>query len=226
RAAGEILARHERIDVLVNNAGVYLTERRLTGDWIEATWSVNHLAPFLLTNLLLPRLKMSAPARIVITASDAHRRARIPFDDLDGAKAYAARSLRGAGYVRYAQSKLANVLFTVELARRLEGSGVTANCFHPGLVATGISREHGGLARVAMKIVDAFSRSPDEGADTLVWLVDSPEVQNVSGAYFAGRRQVEPAVAARDGEVARRLWDVSELQTSCGTPAAGPRSDG
>jgi NAD(P)-dependent dehydrogenase (short-subunit alcohol dehydrogenase family) len=141
RAADEILARHARIDVLVNNAGVYLTSRQLTADWIEMTWAVNHLAPFLLTSLLLERLKQSAPARIVTTASDAHAGASIPFDDLDGAEAYAKRSIAGPGFVRYGQSKLANVLFTAELARRLEGTGVTANCFHPGLVSTGITRD-------------------------------------------------------------------------------------
>jgi len=213
-AAEEVLNRHERIDVLVNNAGVYLTERRLTEDRIEATWAVNHLAAFLLTNLLLGRLKASAPARVVITASDAHRRARLPLDDLAGARAYATRTLRGPGYVRYAQSKLANVLFTAELARRIEGSGVTANCFHPGLVASGISRHHKGVAHAAIKVLDRFSRRPEKGAETLVWLVDSPDVSGVSGAYFVDQSQVSPSEVARDPDLARRLWEVSELQTS------------
>ena len=221
RAADQILARHDRIDMLVNNAGVYLTERTMTEDWIETTWAVNHLAPFLLTNLLLERLKGSAPARIITTASDAHRRAEIPFDDLDGARAYAARSLRGAGYVRYAQTKLANVMFTAELARRLKGSGVTANCFHPGLVASGISREQKGAARVTLKVMDAFSRRPGEGAETLVWLVDSAEVSDMSGAYFADNKQVAPAPAANDRDVAGRLWDLSELQTNSAPAIAG-----
>ena len=221
RAVEEILSRHDRIDVLVNNAGVYLTERRLTEDWIETTWAVNHLAPFLLTNLLLPRLKASAPARIVITASNAHFRAHVPFDDLDGAQAFAARSMRGPGYVRYAQTKLANVLFTAELARRLEGSGVTANCFHPGLVASGISRHQSGIARWTVKALDRFSRQPLQGAETLVWLVDSPEVSGSSGAYFVDKKEVAPAAAAGDRDAAQRLWDVSQLQTNCKPALAG-----
>jgi NAD(P)-dependent dehydrogenase (short-subunit alcohol dehydrogenase family) len=221
RAADEILARHAHVDVLVNNAGVYLTSRQLTTDWIETTWAVNHLAPFLLTSLLLERLKDSAPARIITTASDAHAAASIPFDDLDGSHAYAKRSLAGPGFVRYGQSKLANVLFTAELARRLEGTGVTANCFHPGLVATGITRDLKGAARMTVSVMNAFSRKPREGADTLVWLVDSPEVEGVSGGYFVDRRRIEPAPAACDLEVARRLWDVSVEQTSLS--AAGVR---
>ena len=208
-AAEKILARHPRIDVLVNNAGVYLTTRQLTKDWLETTWAVNHLAPFLLTNLLLERLKASAPARIVNTASDAHIGADIPFDDLDGTKAYATRSLAGPGFVRYGQTKLANVLFTLELARRLEGTGVTANCFHPGLVATGITRELRGPARMTMSVVNAFARKPKQGAETLVWLVESRDVNGVTGGYFVDKKRVEPSPAARDLDIARRLWDVS-----------------
>ena len=211
-AADEVLARHARIDVLVNNAGVYLTKRRLTEDWIETTWAVNHVAPFLLTNLLLDRLKESAPARIITTASDAHAGATIPFDDLDGEFAYARRSIAGPGFVRYGETKLANVLFTAELARRLHGTGVTANCFHPGLVATGITRDLTGPARATMSVVNAFSRKPRQGAETLVWLVDSPAVERVSGGYFADRRRIDPAPAARDMDVARRLWEVTEVQ--------------
>ena len=220
RAADEILARHARIDVLVNNAGVYLTSRQLSTDWIEMTWAVNHLAPFLLTNLLLERLKASAPARIITTASDAHAGASVPFDDLDGSRAYATRSIAGPGFVRYGQSKLANVLFTAELARRLEGTGVTANCFHPGLVATGITRDLKGAARVGVKVMKAFSRKPKQGADTLVWLVDSPDVDGVSGGYFADRTRIEPAPAARDRDAARRLWEVSVEQTRVTVVAA------
>ncbi|HEV2033222.1 MAG TPA: SDR family oxidoreductase [Candidatus Dormibacteraeota bacterium] len=213
RAAAEILARRSTLDALVNNAGVYLTTRQVTTDGIEMTWAVNHLAPFLLTNLLLERLKESAHARVVTTASDAHVGANMPFDDMDGTAAYAKRSMAGPGFIRYGQTKLANVLFTAELARRLEGTGVTANCFHPGLVATGITRELGGMARITMRVADAFSRRPQKGAETLVWLVDSPEVADISGGYFVDKRRAVPAPLAQDVEVARRLWEVSEAQT-------------
>jgi NAD(P)-dependent dehydrogenase (short-subunit alcohol dehydrogenase family) len=212
RAADDILARSDRIDVLVNNAGVYLTERRLTPDWIEETWAVNHIAPFLLTNLLLDRLKASAPARVVTTASDAHRGAVIPFDDLDGERTYAQRSLAGPGFARYRQTKLANVLFTSELARKLEGTSVTANCFHPGAVATGITRELKGAARLSITAVNAFARRPDRGAETLLWLVDSPAASGVSGGYFFDKRRIAPALESQDRETARRLWEVSEIQ--------------
>lgn len=213
RAAAEILAQHSRLDVLVNNAGVFLTTRKITEDGIERTWAVNHLAPFLLTNLLLDRLKQNAQARVVTTASDAHVGAHIPFDDLDGTGAYAKRSVAGPGFIRYGQTKLANVLFTAELARRLSGTGVTANCFHPGLVATGITRDLRGVARITMRVMDAFSRRPRQGAETLVWLAESLEVVGVSGGYFVDRRREVPSPAAQDIEVARRLWDVSEAQT-------------
>ena len=213
RAAAEILARHPRIDVLINNAGVYLTTRQLTSDWIETTWAVNHLAPFLLTNLLLEQLKASAPARIVTTASDAHFGAHLPFDDLDGELAYAKRSIAGPGFARYGETKLANVLFTAQLARRLEGTGVTANCFHPGLVATGITRDLKGAARISIKVMNAFSRRPSQGAETLVWLVDSPDLEGVSGGYFVDKQRATPSPAAQDIDVARRLWEVSEAQT-------------
>jgi NAD(P)-dependent dehydrogenase (short-subunit alcohol dehydrogenase family) len=213
RAAAEILARHERIDILVNNCGTYQTSRTLTENGLETTWAVNHLASFALTNLLLEKIKAGAPARIVNTASDAHAGAAIPFDDFDGERAYATRSVAGPGFVRYGQTKLANILFTRELSRRLQGTGVTANCFHPGLVATGITRNLRGVARVTMKVVDMFSRRPEKGAETLVWLVDSPEVSDVTGAYFVDKKEVLPAPQARDAEAARRLWEVSLIQT-------------
>jgi NAD(P)-dependent dehydrogenase (short-subunit alcohol dehydrogenase family) len=212
-AADEILTRHERIDALVNNAGVYVTTRQLTQDWIETTWAVNHLAPFLLTNLLLQRLWDSAPARIVTTASDAHAGAHIPFDDLDGSLAYAKRSSAGPGFVRYGQTKLANILFTGELGRRLAGTGVTANCFPPGLVATGITRDLKGPARLTTKVMNAFSRTAKQGAERLAWLVDSPDVGGETGGYFADRKRIHPAPAASDMEIARRLWALSVEQT-------------
>jgi NAD(P)-dependent dehydrogenase (short-subunit alcohol dehydrogenase family) len=208
RLAGELLARYPRIQVLVNNAGAIYARREMTADGIERTWAVNHLAPFLLTTLLLDRLKASQPARIVTTSSGAHEGARIPFDDLN-----AERSWGGAGFTRYGETKLANILFTAELARRLEGTGVTANAFHPGFVATGFNRNNGVLMRIVMAITRPFARSPAKGAESLVWLVDAEEASHLNGAYVFDRRSVAPSPAALDVEAARRLWQVSEEQT-------------
>ena len=205
RLAAEVLARYPRLDVLVNNAGAVYGGRQLTTDGIELTWAVNHLAPFLLTTLLLDRLKESAPARIITTASEAHQGAHIPFSDLN-----AERSYRSFG--RYGETKLANILFTIELARRLDGTGVTANCFHPGLVATGFNRNNGLLMDLGMRILKPVSRSPQKGADTLVWLATSPDVANVSGAYFFDQQQRPPSPEAQDTETAGRLWEISERQ--------------
>ena len=214
RLAAEVLDRYARLDVLINNAGAMFATRQLTEDGIEATWAVNHLAPFLLTTLLLDRLEASAPARIVTTASDAHKGAQIPFDDLGAQRSYRAR-----GFGRYGESKLANILFTAELARRLTGTGVTATCFHPGLVASGFNRNNGWLLSAAMTMLRPFSRTPEKGADTLVWLVESSEVAGLSGGYYVDRRQVDPSAAARDLEVARRLWQLSEEQVGVSAPA-------
>jgi NAD(P)-dependent dehydrogenase (short-subunit alcohol dehydrogenase family) len=207
--AGEALQRYARIDVLVNNAGAIFEKREVSEDGVERTWALNHLAPFLLTELLLDRLKESAPARIVTTTSDAHKGAEIPWDDLNAEHSYGAR-----GFKRYGQTKLANILFTAELARRLEGTGVTANCFHPGLVATGFNRNNSGLMRVAMTVVKPFSRSPEKGAETLVWLADSDEAGAENGGYFVDCKRAQPEPPARDMESARRLWQVSEQQLS------------
>ena len=214
RLAADTLDRYPRLDVLVNNAGAMFATRQLTDDGIEATWAVNHLAPFLLTTLLLERLEDSAPARIVTTASDAHKGAHIPFDDLGARHSYRAR-----GFRRYGESKLANILFTAELARRLAGTGVTANCFHPGLVASGFNRNNGWLLSAVMTLIKPFSRSPEKGAETLVWLVDSPDVAGETGGYYVDRRLAAPSPAARDVEAARRLWQVSEEQTRSTVPA-------
>jgi NAD(P)-dependent dehydrogenase (short-subunit alcohol dehydrogenase family) len=200
-------ARYPRIHVLINNAGAIYAGRQLSPDGIELTWAVNHLAPFLLTTVLLPRLIDSAPARIVTTSSDAHQGAQIPFDDLN-----AERSWRGFGFARYGETKLANILFTGELARRLAGTGVTANCFHPGFVATGFNRNNGVLMRVSMAISRPFARSASKGAETLVWLVDSEVAGETSGGYFFDEHLATPSVAAQDREAARRLWQVSEEQ--------------
>ena len=207
RLAAEVRERYARLDVLINNAGAMYATRQVTAEGIEFTWALNHLAPFLLTGLLLERLKASAPARIVTTASDAHQGCHIPFDDLGADRSYGA-------FRRYGESKLANILFTRELARRLEGSGVTANCLHPGLVATGFNHNNGLIRSLAMTVLGVLSRSPERGAETLVWLAASPGVANVSGGYFFDLRQKAPSAAAQDGEASRRLWQISEKQ--CG----------
>ncbi len=217
RLAAEVLARYPKLDVLVNNAGAMYATRQLTTDGIELSWAVNHLAPFLLSKLLLHRLKESAPARIITTVSQAHKGAHIPFDDLN-----AERSYRGFG--RYAETKLANILFTTELARRLDGTGVTANCFHPGLVATGFNRNNGLLMDLGMTILRPVARSPEKGAETLVWLVTSPTVANVSGVYFFDQQQKPPSPEAQDTETAGRLWEISERQCAVSRRSAEARS--
>lgn len=205
--AAELLGRHDRIDVLVNNAGLVLSERRETADGLEATFAVNHLGPFLLTTLLLDRLRASAPSRVVNVASTAHNSARkgLDFDDLQSTKRYRGMQVYGA-------SKLANILFTAELARRLEGSGVTANCCHPGTVATSYGRDGDtkGVLAFGLKLIKPFVLTPEQGAVTPVYLASSPEVANVSGRYFVKRRTREPSKAARDSAAAARLWEVSE----------------
>jgi NAD(P)-dependent dehydrogenase (short-subunit alcohol dehydrogenase family) len=214
RLAAEVLERYPRLEVLVNNAGAIYGSRRLSEDGFELTWALNHLAPFLLTTLLLQRLQESAPARIVTTSSDAHQGAHIPFDDIA-----AERSYRGQGFIRYGQTKLANILFTAELARRLQGTGVTANSFHPGFVASGFNLNNSLLMRLGMTLARPFARSPEKGADTLVWLVDSAEVGSESGGYFVERRRVTPTSAAQDAEAAAKLWELSEQQTAAGRTA-------
>jgi NAD(P)-dependent dehydrogenase (short-subunit alcohol dehydrogenase family) len=212
--AAEALDRYPSIEVLVNNAGAFFATRDLTVDGIEQTWALNHLAPFLLTTLLLHRLEASAPARIITTTSDAHKGKLIPFDDLN-----AERSYRGRGFTRYGESKLANILFTVELARRLEGTGVTAYCFHPGFVATGFNRNNGALMSAAMIVIAPFSRKPKKAAQTLVWLADSPDVSKQSGGYYVNRALAVTSRQAQDPAIARRLWDVSEGQVRAGSVA-------
>jgi len=205
RLARELLAKYPRIQVLVNNAGAVYTGRRLSPDGFELTWAVNHLAPFLLTTLLLDRLKASAPARIVTTSSDAHRGATIPFDDLD-----ANRGTGRSGFPRYGETKLANILFTRELAHQLEGTDVTANAYHPGFVASGFNRNNGVLMRIGMALTRPFARSAEKGAETLIWLVDSEDAGRYSGSYFFDLRPATPTAEAQDAQSARRLWQLSE----------------
>jgi NAD(P)-dependent dehydrogenase (short-subunit alcohol dehydrogenase family) len=218
RGAAEILEQAPRLDVLVNNAGLVLTEREVTVDGFEATFATNHLGPFLLTNLLLDRVRSSAPARIVNVASTAHNSARkgIPFDDLQSERRY--RGMRV-----YGESKLANILFTLELARRLEGTGVTANALHPGTVRTGYGADGDarGFLSLGLKIARPFFLSPAKGARTSVYLASSPEVDGVSGQYFVKCKSRTPRKWARDPEAARDLWQVSEKLVSLDVPLGG-----
>jgi NAD(P)-dependent dehydrogenase (short-subunit alcohol dehydrogenase family) len=213
RLARRIQAAKRAVHVLLNNAGVVMLKRTLTTDGIETTFAVNHLAYFLLTNLLLEQLAVGAPARIVNVASDAHRLrgVRLRLDDLQSEREYRAMRV-------YGQSKLANILFTRELARRLEGTGVTANCLHPGMVATNLGARNGLIARAALLVLKPFSLTPEQGAETSVFLCSSPAVEGVTGKYFAAKQERRPSRAAQDDEAARRLWDVSarlvNLETS------------
>ena len=199
KLASEVLARYPKLDVLVNNAGAMYTRRQLTEDGIELTWAVNHLAPFLLTTLLLERLWASAPSRVITTASEAHQGTQIPFDDLNAERSY-------RGFRRYGQTKLANILLTGELGRRLEGSGVTASCFHPGLVASGFNRNNGLLMDLAMTVLRPASRSPQKGAETLVWLASSTDVSKINGGYYVDMEWRPPSPEGQDVETAQRLW--------------------
>jgi retinol dehydrogenase-12 len=211
RALAGRLASLERIDVLINNAGLVLGERRVTQDGFEHVFAVNHLAPFLLTNLLLPKLTGSAPARVVTVTSDAHSAASLDLDD--PSLEHGWNSWRS-----YANSKLANILFTRELARRLDGTGVTANCAHPGVVRTGFGRESRPLLRFGLTLARPFLLSPERGADTIVYLASSPDVAGETGGYYVKRQRREPSAAARDDAAARKLWDISEKMTGL-TPA-------
>lgn len=200
------LAGLERIDVLINNAGLVLGERRLTPDGLEHVFALNHLAPFLLTNLLLPTLTASAPARVITVTSDAHSAARLDFSDPNLEHGWDS-------WRSYANSKLANILFTRELARRLDGTGVTANCAHPGVVRTGFGRESRPLLKLGITIARPFMLSPKRGADTIVYLASSPDVAGQTGGYYVKRQRREPSAAARDDTAARELWELSERMT-------------
>lgn len=217
--ADEIHQRTPRLDVLVNNAGAVFLRRKLSQDGIELTFALNHLAYFLLTNLLLDLLKSTAAqageARLVNVASAAHMGAKIHFDDLQFQHGYSAMRA-------YSQSKLANILFTYELARRLEGSGVTANALHPGFVASRFATNNGPLAKIAMRLARLVAISPEEGAQTSIYLASSPEVKGVTGKYFVKRHPHNSDPASYDAETARRLWEVSAQMVGLGQPAAAP----
>ena len=203
RVAAEIAAAEPRIDVLVNNAGAVFAKRIVTAEGLELTFALNHMAYFVLTQGLMARLAGSAPARIVSTASAAHQGARLDFDDLQSARSFSAM---GA----YGRSKLCNILFTRELARRLAGTAVTANCLHPGVVATRFGESAGGLLGLMMPLVRRLSISPERGAETIVHLAASPDVEGVSGLYFAKCAPATPSPAARDDAAAAKLWEASE----------------
>jgi NAD(P)-dependent dehydrogenase (short-subunit alcohol dehydrogenase family) len=212
RLAAEVLERYPRIDVLANNAGAMFTSRQVTADGYERTFALNHLAPFLLTNLLADRLRESAPARVVITASDAHESGLLDLDDLQSEGSF--RPLR-----TYGTTKLCNVLFTRELARRLEGSGVTANCFHPGVVRTGFGKNDNPLLRIGISIAGLFFRSPERGAQSLVWLALDPAAAELNGEYVIDEKVATPSAQGQDDGLARALWGASERLVGL-TPAA------
>jgi NAD(P)-dependent dehydrogenase (short-subunit alcohol dehydrogenase family) len=203
RLAAQVADTYPRLDVLVNNVGGFWAHRHVTADGLERTFALNHLASFLLTNLLLDRLTASAPARIVTVSSGAQARGRIDVDDLQGERNY-------SGQRAYSQSKLANVMFTYELARRLEGTGVTATVLHPGVVRTSFGAED-QAAHVAFVIRAArpFMKTPAQGAVTPVYLASSPQVEGVTGQYFANRKPKTSAYADRDTAAAARLWQAS-----------------
>lgn len=209
------LAGLERIDVLINNAGLVLGERRITPDGLEHVFAVNHLTPFLLTSLLLPKLTASGPARVVTVTSDAHSAARLDLSDPNLEHGWDS-------WRSYANSKLANILFTRELARRLDGTGVTASCAHPGVVRTGFGRESRPLLKLGITIARPFMLSPERGADTIVYLASSPDVAGQTGGYYVKRQRREPSAAARDDMAARELWELSEKMTGLAPdPPAG-----
>jgi len=218
--ADQLLDRCPEIHVLVNNAGLVLSQRTETRDGFETTFATNHLGPFYLTQLLTDRLVASAPARVVNVASTAHRSARhgVGFDDLQSEKRYSAMNA-------YSRSKLANILFTNELARRLAGTGVTANSAHPGTVATGFARDDdaSGILAFGIKVIKPFVLTPEKGARTSVYLASSPEVADVTGQYFVKCRPRSPSAAARDPEAAARLWSVSEGLVEEATQGSGTR---
>ena len=203
RLAAEVLAAYPRLDVLVNNVGGFWATRHVTADGLEHTFAVNHLAGFLLTNLLLDRLKASAPARVVTVSSGAHATGRIDFEDLLGERTY-------SGQKAYNQSKLADVMFTYELARRLEGTRVTATALHPGVVSTGFGAEDPSwIFKVLVPLVRPLMKSPQQGAATSIYLASSPEVEGISGRYFANRKARPSNKASYDNATTARLWQVS-----------------
>jgi NAD(P)-dependent dehydrogenase (short-subunit alcohol dehydrogenase family) len=202
QAAGYIRGRYSSLHVLINNAGVIPPRRELTVDGLEMQFAVNHLAYFLLTNLLLPQLKAGSPSRIINVSSGVHTHATIDFDDLQAQRNYQPKSV-------YSRSKLANILFTYELSRRLAGTGVTANCLSPGVVATKMLADYMGVPVAGPTLTSTFGATPEEGAETSIYLASSPEVESVTGKYFERSQPVASSRESHDEAVARRLWEVS-----------------
>jgi NAD(P)-dependent dehydrogenase (short-subunit alcohol dehydrogenase family) len=202
RVAAEIAAAEPRIDVLINNAGALFGTRQVTADNLEQTFATNHMAYFVLTLGLRQSLFAASPARVVSTASDAHKGYTLDFDDLQATKGYSAIKA-------YGRSKLCNILFTRELARRWSGKGVTANCLHPGFVASRFGDGSGGLLSRVVRVAKTFAISPEKGAETIVYLASSPDVDALSGEYFYKCRPATPTAAARDDAAAERLWTKS-----------------
>ena len=205
--AEEFRERYERLDVLVNNAGLVQSRRTETPDGIELTLAVNHLAPFLLTNLLLDLLKKSAPSRIVTVSSEARRGAHIDFEDLQSERRYRAFKV-------YGMTKLANILFTYELAERLQGTGVVANCLHPGGVNTNFGSNNRSIGTLLFRAFKPLMRTPEQGADTLVYLATSPEAGSITGRYLIDRKVVSSFEDPHDEVTQKRLWEVSEELTN------------
>lgn len=199
RLALEIAKAEPRIDVLINNAGAMFGSRQVTEDGLELTFALNHVAYFVLTQGLRQRLVAAAPSRVVSTSSDAHKGRKLDLHDLQSAKAYRAFNV-------YGLSKLCNILFTRELARRLAGTGVTTNCLHPGFVATRFGDQSGGMLSVGVRVAKHFALSPEKGAETLIYLASSPDVSNVTGKYFYKCRQATPTKEAQDDSKAEKLW--------------------
>jgi NAD(P)-dependent dehydrogenase (short-subunit alcohol dehydrogenase family) len=208
QAAADLQGRYPRLHVLINNAGVIPRRREVTVDGLEMQLAVNHLAYFLLTNLLLPQLKAGVPARIINVSSGAHTHAGIDFDDLQAERAYDPKEV-------YSRSKLANILFTYELARRLRGTGVTANCLNPGVVATRMLADYMGAASEA-GLGSTFGAKPEEGAETSIYLASSAEVEGVTGKYFERKQARRSSRESYDEAPARRLWETSERLTGLG----------
>jgi retinol dehydrogenase 14 len=206
RLAEEFQERHDRLDVLANNAGLVQSKRTETPDGIETTLAINHLAPFLITNLLLDRLEGSVPSRVITVSSEAQRWGKMDFEDMQSRRKY-------RGFPVYGKTKLANIMFTYELAERLNGTGVTATCLHPGSVGTNFGQNNRGPMALFFRTFKPFMRSSEKGADTLVWLASSPEVEGVSGKYFFDRKEIDAKNVAHDPAARRRLWEISEELT-------------